>query len=111
MEPKAETETTEDGAAAGTEAAEDGTERKPKQQRTERKQKNGSEEAETADASEEVPPVTGDEKISELIDLSTLTEEEDMPDIANMTLAQWNAYEFHQDYATIFSDITSYDHD
>lgn len=108
---EAETETTEDGAAAGTEAAEDGTEAETETAEDGAEAENGSEEAETADASEEVPPVTGDEKISELIDLSTLTEEEDMPDIANMTLAQWNAYEFHQDYATIFSDITSYDHD
>ena len=58
-----------------------------------------------------MPPVTGDEKVSELLDPSELAEGEGQPDIANMTLAQWNAYEFHKDYATVISDITSYDHD
>ncbi len=90
------TETTEEGdAAEDTEAAEE----------------SDAEESEEAAPQGELPPVTGDEKISELIDVSELTEEDDMPDIANMTLAQWNAYEFHKDYATVISDITSYDHD
>lgn len=70
-----------------------------------------SDESEAADSEGEMPPVTGDEKISELIDLSGLAEEAGQPDIANMTLTQWNTYEFHKDYATIISDITSYDHD
>ena len=77
---------------------------------TEAAENVGEAEEETA-TQEELPQVTGDEKISELIDLSTLSEEEGMPDIASMTLAQWNAYEFHKDYATVISDVTSYDHD
>lgn len=94
------TETTEEGdAAEDTEAAEESD------------AAEGEEESEEAAPQSELPPVTGDEKISELIDVSELTEEDDMPDIANMTLAQWNAYEFHKDYATVISDITSYDHD
>ena len=94
------TETTEEGdAAEDTEAAEESD------------AADGEEENEEAAPQGELPPVTGDEKISELIDVSELTEEDDMPDIANMTLAQWNAYEFHKDYATVISDITSYDHD
>ena len=65
----------------------------------------------TVETEAEMPPVTGDEKVSELLDPSELAEGEGQPDIANMTLAQWNAYEFHKDYATVISDITSYDHD
>jgi acetyl esterase/lipase len=33
------------------------------------------------------------------------------PDFDSMTTSQWATYEFHMDYATLFADITSYDHD
>lgn len=100
------TETEETAAEDGKEAAAEDADSAEESDAAE-----GEEENEEAAAQGEIPPVTGDEEISELIDLSSLTEEDDMPDIANMTLAQWNAYEFHKDYATVISDITSYDHD
>ncbi|MDO5424330.1 MAG: alpha/beta hydrolase [Eubacteriales bacterium] len=33
------------------------------------------------------------------------------PDFSAMTVEEWEAYEFNKDYAEVFSDVTSYDHE
>lgn len=44
-------------------------------------------------------------------DLSDLILAEDDPDFSAMTIEEWGIYEFNRDYATIMTDVTSYDHD
>ena len=42
---------------------------------------------------------------------STIIHQDGDPDFDAMTIEQWEQYEFNRDYATVFSDITSYEHE